>query len=290
MPNLYATLAEVRSIAPDALQSSVTTYDQLFLRLANTISRWIDDHCQRVFYPLVETRYFEGRGGEDLYIEDLLSASEVAYSTDGGLTYTVLSSSDYILMAGEDYNPRGSYNQIKVDINGDLGSWPKGQKAVRVIGLWSWTDNREEAWLDSTDEVEDNPLASSDATLTVNDVDGADLFGATPRLSAGNLIRIEDEYCEATATASGSNTATIVRGRNGSDADAHAQNTQIDIWRVPDVVKQGTIIQAIHQFKRGQAGYADAEALPDVGRIMHIKTIDPEVIELLASVRKLGAG
>ena len=289
MPNLYITLADLRNNAPDALRSTNTTYDQAFLRLAHAISRWIDDYCERVFYPVSEIRYFPGGGGQDLWPGDLISVSEVAISEDNGLTYTALASTDYMLMGGNDYGPRGSYNRIRLDINGDQVTWPTGQKAIRITAVWGWHDDRAGAFEDSTDEVENNPLSDSGTTLTVNDIDGIDLWGVTPRFSEGALLRIGSEYLEVVDTGA-SEALTVVRGRNGTTAAAHLQNVQIDLWRPPAVVKQAALIQAIHQFKRAQAGYTDAEARPDLGRLMHIKSLDAEALALLESVQRIKVG
>jgi len=287
MPNLYATLAEIRDVAPDALAASITQYDQQFLRLSETISRWIDEYCYRHFYPVSETRYFYGTGDRDVFLDDLISVTTISYSEDDGDTYTALTSSDYALMAGDDYNPRGSYNRVELSVNGDLATWPEGQKAVKVVGVWGKTDLRGDAWEDTGDDVENNPLASGGTSLTLNDVDGAGPWGMTPRISAGHLLRIESEYVEVVSTNTSGNTAAIVRARNGTTAAAHVQNTDVERWRVHPKVKQACIIQAVHQFKRAQAGYADAEAMPDMGKMVHLKSIDPEVYDLLGNLRRM---
>lgn len=283
MPNLYATLAEVRSIAPDAITSSVTGYDQLFIRLANAISRWIDDHTQRVFFPGIETRYFNGAGCDYQFVGDLIEAHEIAYSDDHGLSYTIMAPTDYILMAGRTYDPPASFTRVQMARNGSMSYFPTGRRSLRLAGLWGYTDRRADCWLPSGDTVQNNPLSSSGTVINVASVGGPGPTGWTPRFSPGALLRIEDEFVEVTAVQSDSDTQalTVLRGRNGSAAVQHAQGTAIDLWQVPDPVRQAMIIQAVHQFKRGQAGFGDAEALPDQGRILHLKSIDPEVYDLL---------
>lgn len=287
MPNLYATLAEIRDVAPDGLASGTTQYDKQFIRLSETISRLIDGMCGREFYPVSEIRYFYGTGTRDVYIDDLVSVTEIAYSLDDGDNYTALSASDYNLMAGANYNPRGTYNHIELSQNGDLATWPEGQKAVKITGVWGKTDLLDDAWEDVGDDVADNPLAADAATLTVTDVDGAGPWGQTPRISAGHILKMESEYVEVTTTNTTTQAATIVRARNGTTAAEHAQNTDIYRWRVHPKVKQACIIQALRQFKRGQAGFHDAEAMPDMKKIMHIKALDQEVIELLADLTRI---
>lgn len=292
MPNHYATVDELREVAPDALRSASATYNELFYKLGRILSRWIDNHTRRTFYPETATKYFDGDGQDDLWIDDLISIDSVSYSEDDGATYTALTSADYIPMHGEDYNSPKSYNLLRVDVTGDLGTWPRGQKSVKIIGDWGFTDERDRIFEDTIDAVVDDPLTAAATTLTVTDVDGADKWGITPRISHGQILQIESEFAEVTGTdtATGSNTATIVRGVNGSAAAAHVKTTQIDKFMPPEPVKQALIIQAIHQFKRGQAGFGDAEAIPDLGKIMHIKTVDPEALTLLSHYVKLGIG
>ncbi|MCK5564540.1 MAG: hypothetical protein KAJ07_04785 [Planctomycetes bacterium] len=295
MPNRYATLDEIRDLAPELLTASKTQFDGQFNRLSDVISRWIDDHTGRVFYPFSEVRFFDGPGrnlhrdssdpnrspGAEIYVDDLISVTEVAYSEDDGTTYTALTSSDYDLLAGDDRNPRGSYNNIRLTFNGDLAVWPSGQKAVKVTGVWGKTTPREDAFILTGQTVQDNPLLSGATTLTVTDIDAADGWGITPVISAGDILRIEDEYLEVTVTNTTTNTATIVRGRNGTTAAAHVQTTPVYKWTVHPKIKQACLIQATHQFKRAQGGFADAMALPDMGKLLQIKSIDPEVYDLV---------
>ena len=293
MPNLYATEDELKAVAPDAIRSTSTQYDSLFVSLAERLSRWIDNYTQREFYPYLETRYFEGDAEDELWIDDLVEITSVSISTDGGTTYTALEDTDYIPMHGDDYNSLKSYTVLKVDINGTLGSWPKGQKSVRVIGTWCFTDNRALFFEDTIDAVNHaTGINVTDTTLKLNDVDGADKWGRTPRISSGQILRIEAEQMEVTATdtTTGVQTATVVRGVNGTTAAAHADTKQVDKFMPPEPLKQACIIQAIKQFKRGQVGFGYAEALPDLGRILHIKTIDPEALALLAPYAKLEYG
>jgi len=285
MPNLYATLDDIRNVAPDALLTATTSYDDLFLQISGTISRFIDRECNRVFYPQIATRYFAGSGEKVLYVGDLLSITSVAYSYDGGQNYTAMT--DYIAMKGDDFNALGSYDSLWIDENStSINKWPKGQKSVRVVGTWGFAENRDDAWVGTADTVLDDPLLIDGTSLSVADVDGADIWGIAPRISVGSILQIESELAEVTATdTSSANTATIIRARNGSTAAEHSSTTTIQKWKVHDLANRACIIQAIRQFKRGQVAFGDAEAIFDTGKIMHIKTLDPEAVELLKRVR-----
>jgi len=327
MPNLYVTVDQLKESAPDALRSSNTDYDEIFYKLAGILSRWVDNTIQRAIFPIVETRFFSldrsgrpfhrehhaaglhhGHGlsggfGHDighglghhtdddlLWIDDLIEEGTISISEDDGQTFTALTSSDFIAMQGFDFNFPGSFNLLKVDVNSTvLSTWPRGQKAIRVAdATWGFTEDRTFFFEDTLDTVQDNPLSSSATTLTVSDIDGLDKWGITPRISRGQILRIESEFLEVTAVNATGNTATVVRGVNGTTAAAHAQNIQVDKFLPPDPIMQATLIQAIRQFKRGQTGFGEAEALPDLGRIVTLKTIDPEALALLERYRRLG--
>jgi hypothetical protein len=56
---------------------------------------------------------------------------------------------------------------------------------------------------------------------------------------------------------------------------------------VPDEVKQATIIMAVRAFKRGQQAYQDGSVVPELGRIVYVKGMDPEVDRIIGSFREV---
>lgn len=250
------------------------------MRLAGEVSRFVDNHCHRAFFPTLATRYFHGRATRTLRVGDLLSITSVSISEDDGLTYTALAADDYFATVEGDPNSAKSYTHLEIAVNGDYGYWPAGQKSVKVVGVWAYTDDRATCWEDSLDTVENNPLTSGGTSVTVNDDDGADLWGFTPRFQAGQLARCESEYWEHTATAT--NALTVARGRNGTTAAQHAQNAMIELWRPPEPVKQAVIIQLARGFARALQGFGDARAVPDISQMIWTRALDPDVVTKLA--------
>jgi len=122
---------------------------------------------------------------------------------------------------GETWNQQGS-----ADVFGDAFF-----AQIYVDGIWGYHSDYDNAWQDSTDTVQDNPLAAAATTLTVSDADGSDLLGSTPRFSRGQLLRIEDEYLYVTQIDTSANSLTVLRGVNGTTAASHNQNTRIDVWQ-----------------------------------------------------------
>ena len=302
MPNLYVTEDELKAVMPDSLRTSNTDYDKIFIQLAKRLSRWIDNHTQRLFYPFLDTRFYSvpRRGSnenlaelDDLWIDDVMEIDSVATSENDGSTYTTLATGNYIPMHGQDFNSEKSYTLLKIDRNGTLGSWPIGQRSVRLIGTFNFTDDRGRFFEDSIDAVNHTTgINATDTTLKLNDVDGADKWGFTPRISPGQILRIELEQMEVTVTdnTTGAQTATVVRGVNGTVAAAHVDTTQVDKFMPPEPLKQSCIAQAIKQFKRGQAGFGDAAAQMDLGRVLQLKGFSEEALGFLVAYKKLEFG
>jgi len=281
--NLYATPHEIKMALADGIREHVTSYDDILYRLSQRVSRMIDRHCFRFFYPQLETRYYDGDGGTELWVKDLFSLTTLSYSTNLGQTYIDFTANDYFLTVAGARHGKGSYTLIVMNPNAlaTMHYIPAGSNSIRIVGTWGCTDDREAAWEDSGDTSENNPLAAIGTSLTVNDADGADLFGIIPRFQTGQLLKIESEFVELTALNLTANTGTILRGRNGSTAAAHAQNTPIYIWRTPADVKQAAIIQAVRALERGFQGFGDTRASPEIGQMFQMKALDPEAQMLL---------
>lgn len=287
MPNLYASVSEIKAALPDGFRSGTSKYDSQIHRLSGLVSRAIDDWTHRAFYPTLATRYLNGIGRTWLWVPDLLSITSVSYSDDDGATYTLLTSDDYYATAAGDFNSPQTYSVLVVNANSTtLGYWPVGQRSIKVVGVWAYADDRAACWESTGDTVEDNPLSSSATTLTVNDVDGLDLAGGAARFQPGMLYRIESEYVEATLDVNAAaNTVGLLRARNGTTGAQHAQNTAIDVWRPPEAIKQAAIIQAVRGFMRGVQGYGDARGGVDGAEVYYQRQWDPEAVALMAPYR-----
>jgi hypothetical protein len=106
-------------------------------------------------------------------------------------------------------------------------------RAVSVAGTWGWHDRWAEAWRNSSDTVQNNPLSAGATTITVADADGADAENESPRFQAGHLIRIDSEYVRVLAVNTTTNVLTVQRGAAGTTAASHTQNTAIYTYQPP---------------------------------------------------------
>ena len=104
-------------------------------------------------------------------------------------------------------------------------------RAVSVSGIWGWHDRWSQAWRDSADAVQDDPLSGTSSTITVSDADGADSLYTAPRFQAGHLLRIEDEYLRVLEVDTVGNTLAVLRGIHGTSAAAHPQDSLIEVFQ-----------------------------------------------------------
>ena len=295
MPNLYATPTEIKAAMPheyDTDISDFTAHDNLLYMLSERISRLIDQYSQRTFYPYSRTMYFEGDGDTDMWLPDLFSVTTLQvgtgnYDSDGAEMDSDFASTDYLKFYGDQDSPLSTYNRLVLDPNGLLSTFPEGVQQIQLDGVWCFHSSRADAWENSQDTVEDNPLTSDATSVMVNDADGTDQWGLTPRFQVGQLLRIESEYCEVTAVNTSTEVLTVVRGRNGTTAASHVQNTQIDIWKPDPLVKQVCIIEAVRLLMRGLEGYGDSRANPELGQIFRVATLDPMAQAMLAPLRRM---
>jgi hypothetical protein len=296
--NLYATLTELKAGMPDGVQAATTKYDAQLLRLANQGSRLADAYCGRFFYPRLGTRYFHGNGRTILPIDDLLTLTSVAYSTDGGATYTTLDIGvDVHATHWDDHNDVGSYTSLFLDPNGDLSAWPdedKGRRTVKVVGEWAFAEDRATAW-ESTGITPSLQLGTGGGTLSIatGALDTLDIWKMAAAIHVGRLLKIESEIVEVVATTdggTGADTAAVLRGRNGSVDAAHGTGADISIWRPPANVVQAVIITSNRSMERGFQGFGDSRANAEVGSMFYLRALDPEAKALLDPYRIVQVG
>lgn len=131
---------------PERLKSRVNTTktdrDAEVLGALLAVSRWIEDHCDRVFYRVTETRTYSASTLHTVSVHDLVSVTSIATDTAEDGTYTTIwSPSDYQLLRGAVLRPaERPYTAIKA-VGGHTFPLdrPTGrQELVRVHGVFGW--------------------------------------------------------------------------------------------------------------------------------------------------------
>lgn len=141
----YYTVAEIKGENPDSGFNSSSDYDTALGAFITSASRAIDKEIGKwdnYFYPSTdaETRYFDGTGARELWVDDIVTLTSVSVSEEGGLSssdYTAWSSSDYILMP---YNSTPKSIILVDTLNGSKLYWEPYMKAVKVVAVFGYSE------------------------------------------------------------------------------------------------------------------------------------------------------
>ena len=249
------------------IASTDTNDDENMQALCIAASRILDSATRREFYPIYQARYFDMPPDDSLLKVDRdLLAVDTFTTQNTGVTVT---SGQYYLMTGNSYNnpPYDRISQKADSSRPNLLYSGTMQKSQCVTGWWGYHEDWSNAWQNSQDTVENDPLSASGTSITVNDADGADLFGNTPRFKVGQLLKIESEYCYVSAVNTSTNALTVIRAVNGTTAAAHVQNTEIYVYRPMREIEQAAIRLAHWLYGLGSIGYMEIIATIGEGGI-----------------------
>ncbi|MBC8172183.1 MAG: hypothetical protein H7X77_10940 [Anaerolineae bacterium] len=110
-------------------------------------------------------------------------------------------------------------------------------KPIAVEGVWGWHDNWTEAWRLSGDMIDEVLSPAGTTTLPVQDADGSDPFGNTPRFRVGQLLRVSLEYISLLSINTVSNTMGVIRSVQGTTVIGHEVGSSIFVYVLPAQVE-----------------------------------------------------
>lgn len=242
----YTTLARAKS----ELIATSNINDDILRRYINEVSNRIDlmmgfrtnGAIRPAFLPYTEARQFAitsktvSSGLNTLLLSDPL-LSLTSLSIEG----TTLTSNVQMYPANEIPCHRLRMNDSTFWGNYVVDNYRTPPRAT-VTGVWGYNADYGNAW-QAVDTLQAN-INATVTSLTVADVDGADLDGFTPRISEGNYIRIDDEVMQVNATNTTTNVVTVRRGVLGTIASAHVQTDAIEVYQVDEPISRITARQA----------------------------------------------
>jgi hypothetical protein len=265
---LYATLADAKSTMA-AGSSSSTTDDAIVLRNLRVVSRRIDRLFQSrrpYFAPYIESRefalnpeYINSREGTFRFNDPLLALTGTSVGTEaltlgtGVKAWPTLTTPIHkLLLVGSYTNWYGYCNDLNEP------------NRVTIAGTWGYHRDWANAWM-AVSTLSAAIVSTTATTFTVADIDGADLYGRIPMISAGALVKIDDEYLEVIATDTATNTATVLRGVNGSTAATHLNAASVSVYQVEEDIRDIVARQA--GFKYARRGAYENINIADLGTI-----------------------
>jgi hypothetical protein len=259
----YCTLADAKA----SMNATDTVDDALLMTLIAQASARIDLLAASptpFFQPYLEQREFEIR-------YDNVDSGRNVFILPSGET---LLSIDTISLGATTLSAVEAYPSLRVPIKmirrTDGCSWydngTDDPLTIIVYGVWGYHRAYVRAWR-VVDALAAAIISTSATTFTVADVDGADEYGFAPRISAGNLIKIDSEIMEVIATTVATNTVTVRRGANGTTAATHLIAAPVSTWQTEDTIRRVTARQAGMLYAR--RGAYEQQMITDVGVITY---------------------
>ena len=147
MVNPYLTVTEIKSDMPDSpvFDTTDTSYDQVLSGMISSASRLIDKEVggwPGYFYPSTadETRYYDGNGEKELYIDPIVSLTSVSVSEDGyheSTSYTDWTKdTDFYVWPYNYVKTAQPIKSLIIEENGDKSTWTRYNKAVKITGVF----------------------------------------------------------------------------------------------------------------------------------------------------------
>lgn len=321
MLGVYATFEELKEYLRGTQNVNFAPQDdQRLKQFCVEMSRKFDTECNRRFYPVRQTRYFDHpknlttgrpaypyyqtsswndspmvipRMGYDtadtlLLDDDLLQV--IALTTNNGAT--TISSSDYWLKTGDSYN-YPPYDRVQLKPNGTTTLFNYADtpyQANALTGDWGYHEYYDEAW-QLVDYV-DTAINSTETQVTVGDVDGEDELGLSPRFKVQQLGRFgnsaQAEMFYVTNKSVDHDTLTIKRGVNGTTAAAQAAGTAIYLYRPMVELKYALEVLATWAYRRKDSvgGQDDYPVASPSGIVILPSKLPGEVKDMIAAYKR----
>lgn len=210
-----ATLDELRQHI--GFSAEDTAEDTRLLAALEAASRTIERHTRRHFCPHLLTLEHDAQHQP---------ADEIFLRTDLLELLSVLDSESSIALENLEML-RGGVLRRTDGVAFHYSNTP--ENAISITALWGYHLDWANAWVSSSDSVQESSLAVDDATITVTDADNFQI---------GHLLRIRSEYIRVLSVNSTSNVLTVARAVQGTSAAEHSNGTDIDIYQPPADVKQ----------------------------------------------------
>ncbi len=268
MRNLYADIGAFRRRFVNNIPLDEQDATEA-LHVLEAASRRCDEFTHRQFFSETATRYYDGSGCGELWIDDLLAATSVKLDEDGDRTFEVTLSAAadyYLLRKGHRDESALPSTLLRLDpVNGQRGLFIERPRLVEIAGRWGFTETVERI----APQITLADVTTAVATLS-EPGDVAD--GQTLKTSTGEQVFVRH--------GGGTTSLTVDRGVNGSTAGAVTNSTLDRYVYVPQVV-DATLILAARMWKRRETAYANVIAAPALGTFETFRRTDPDAAELL---------
>lgn len=283
--SLYCTLADVRS----ELNADSTIDDKKVMRGIRQLSRRVDRMFRSnvaLFVPNILTRQvmIDGVNVSSWNNTLMLRPTDATYAPLLDPTGVTVNNRALVIGTNVQGYPPLTSPITALQLMGDCCvSWydycntvTRGPRFATIAGVWGYNVDYANAWLEV--DALDADINASVTTLTVDDVDGDNPYGESPRISAGNVIQIDDEWMDVIATDTATNSVTVIRGVNGSTAAAHSGGAVVSVYLVDENIRR-ICRQAANSYAK--IGAFDIVRITDFATIQFAPDLLQEIADLL---------
>lgn len=263
--NLYATVAQLRTYLTIASQNEAD--DRQLYGLLKTASRSADKYTRRWFFPKRDTRYYDYKESQVIKLDADFLSLDTLLTQNGDET---VSSGVVILQTGDNYN-HPPYNLIvmRSDSGCTFNYSGTDQRANQVTGWWGYNEDYSNAWISTGASLSTSYISGAGSIGISGGSTGtgaSDANGDSPRLSPGDVIRIDGEVMQVTAGLN--NSAILVLGHtNGTSANHHAASTAIEKFIPEPDINWATVRMAGWLYGQGMTPYESKTAFVTIGTI-----------------------
>ena len=233
----YADYTTVNAVRSTYRGTTATGQDTLFTDLIRSTSRDVEAACGgRRFAPRIDTLRFDYPGGDRQldFDDDLLALTTL---TNGDANAIAATNYNLLPYSGPPYYAL-RLKESSTDV-WELDSSGNSERVISVLGVWGWHPLYADVWLSTGATLAEAITTTTATTFTCT----------TGILVAGDLIQIDSEWMHVSSVSTGaSDTATVVRGVNGSTAATHLISTAISRWHFPTL--EMIVRQAVSAYER----------------------------------------
>lgn len=206
--------ARVHDLLPDLNATGLTVgLDDLARAIAEASNAFRTGTAGRMFHSVQETRYFDGKGLDRLWTNDLISITSLKFDSDGDGTYeTTLSATDYWLWP-DNVASGYAYRAIDINPNGSYVSFPDGRRRVQIVGKFGYS------------EIKEAVVGAAAITGTVGTTSGLTVTASATvadLLNVGDTFFLGDEEMGPIVSAPTTSIVVQARGINGTTAATHS--------------------------------------------------------------------
>lgn len=280
MPNLYATLNQIKSDSFFNLPASTSGYDTDLLRALGEGSRQFEKDTGRFFYIYEGTFYQDGAANRLILDWDVQTITTLKCDTDGDgsyeSAYTVDMNNPTTSPDAFAY-PANTLPKTRLEANpwGSYGHFGAGiRKAVQIVGAFGYGNDWPTDFKHTAVVTIGADFASTATSISISG-------NSTSEISAGHTLRIGSEQLYVNAALSGSlnSTCPVTRAVNGTSAAAATSGSALSIYDYPAPVIKAVLIYAMRTWKRRESAFQNTVISTDMGGVTVWKGDDPDYLK-----------